>query len=79
MELNERDEENEKSITSSRTSLTSSTIEQRNAKVAEILDACKWKDLDLLRTLAASESGLVSDDVRRQACSCYDATLQDHN
>lgn len=38
------------------------------AKVAKILEACRWKDLEKLRELALSESGLVSDELRHQAC-----------
>ncbi|PMD23188.1 hypothetical protein NA56DRAFT_687535 [Hyaloscypha hepaticicola] len=38
-----------------------------NAKVASILDACKCRDITTLRTLATSDGGLVSDEVRRQA------------
>jgi hypothetical protein len=41
------------------------------AKVASILDACKWRDITTLRTLATSDGGLISDEVRRQACQCY--------
>jgi len=46
-----------------------------HAKVVSILDACKWRDITTLRTLAASEGGLVSDEVRRQACQCYHGSL----
>jgi hypothetical protein len=48
---------------------------ERNAKVASILDACKWRDIPILRTLATSEGGLVSDEVRRQACQCYSGSV----
>ena len=48
---------------------------ESNAKVASILDACKWRDITTLRTLATSEGGLVSDEVRRQACQCYRGSL----
>jgi TBC1 domain family member 20 len=48
---------------------------ESNAKVASILDACKWKDTSILRTLATSEGGLVSDEVRRQACQCYSGNV----
>lgn len=41
----------------------------RAAKAANILDACNWKDVAALRTLAASEGGLVWDELRRRACS----------
>lgn len=43
----------------------------RDAKATTILEACKWKDIATLRKLAISEGGLVSDNVRRLACSCY--------
>ncbi|KAJ5052075.1 uncharacterized protein L3040_001835 [Drepanopeziza brunnea f. sp. 'multigermtubi'] len=39
----------------------------RAAKAAKILDACRWKDFEALRKLAASEGGLVSDEIRCQA------------
>lgn len=48
---------------------------KHNAKLASILEACKWRDIATLKTLATSEGGLVSDDVRRQACSCYHGNL----
>lgn len=38
-------------------------------KEVKILEACKWKDLEAIRELATSKDGLVSDDVRRQACT----------
>ncbi|KAH7383735.1 rab-GTPase-TBC domain-containing protein [Cadophora sp. MPI-SDFR-AT-0126] len=38
-----------------------------SAKTAKILESCKWKDIETLRLLAASEGGLVSDEVRQQA------------
>lgn len=49
--------------------------EDHNAKAVSILDACKWRDIATLRTLATSEGGLVSDEVRRQACQCYHGSL----
>jgi hypothetical protein len=44
------------------------TAQPGNPKVAKILDSCKWKDQEALRALAISEDGLISDDLRRQAC-----------
>lgn len=41
--------------------------QKHHDKIVKILDACKWKDLDALRALAATEGGLVSDEARRQA------------
>ena len=38
------------------------------AKTAMILEACEFKDLDALRYLATTKAGLVSDEIRRQAC-----------
>jgi len=46
-------------------------LKKRDEKADTIRNACKWKDLDALRTSATSEGGLISDDVRRQACSYY--------
>jgi hypothetical protein len=40
-----------------------------DAKAIAIQEACKWKDIEALRDLATSERGLVSDELRRQACS----------
>lgn len=40
----------------------------QNLKAAKIVDACKWRDTDTLRALAASEGGLLSDELRHQAC-----------
>jgi TBC1 domain family member 20 len=40
----------------------------QSQKAVKILDACRWKDTDTLRALAASEGGLLSDELRRQAC-----------
>jgi hypothetical protein len=37
-------------------------------KQARILEACRWKDIDGLRALAVSEAGLISDELRCQAC-----------
>jgi hypothetical protein len=66
-------EENEKLAGDVSLSPSSQSPEQkkRDAKATTILEACKWKDIEGLRTLATSEGGLVSDDVRRQACSCH--------
>lgn len=38
-------------------------------KELKIMEACKWKDLESIRDLATSTDGLVSDDIRRQACT----------
>ena len=45
--------------------------EKHTTKSAEILDACTSLDLARLRELATSDGGLVSDDIRRRACSYY--------
>lgn len=57
---------------------TSSPLHKHNnnAKATEILEACKWRDIETLRALATSEGGLLSDDLRRQACS-FDQTPRD--
>ncbi|KAF8863196.1 hypothetical protein BDZ45DRAFT_645039 [Acephala macrosclerotiorum] len=68
MESNGRDaEENEKLTPSSRTPSPTPEQYSRNAKAANILEACEGKDIETLRKLATSEGGLVSDNVRRQA------------
>jgi TBC1 domain family member 20 len=46
----------------------SSPSSTQQAKAAKILEACKWKDTATLRALAASEGGLLSDELRRHAC-----------
>jgi hypothetical protein len=55
----------------SHTSSPSPEQKRRDAKATAILEACKWKDVEALRAFATSEGGLISDDVRRQACSCH--------
>lgn len=39
-----------------------------HSKATQILEACRWKDVQSLRDLAVSEAGLLSDEIRRQAC-----------
>jgi hypothetical protein len=68
-------EEIEKLSRASRTSLQSPQRGVRYAKATRILDACRWKDTEILRALATSEGGLVSDEVRRQACTCHKENL----
>lgn len=43
-------------------------IDSYEAKIARILEACRWRDSDILRSLAISEGGLINDEVRRAAC-----------
>jgi len=43
----------------------------RDAKAANILEACKWRDIERLRLLATDGEGLISDHLRRQACRCH--------
>lgn len=38
-------------------------------KTAAIVEACRWRDLSRLRDLAQSGGGLLSDDLRREACA----------
>lgn len=64
-------EEDEKKPAISR---TSSQQQKYDAKATKILEACKWKDVHTLRALATTEGGLLSDDLRRQACS-YDREI----
>jgi hypothetical protein len=37
-------------------------------KLQAISEACKWRNLDQLRTLAESKGGFLSDELRQQAC-----------
>jgi hypothetical protein len=61
-------EEREKLRGASRTPSPSSAAKKREGKATKILEACKSKDIKTLRILATSKGGLVSDDVRCQAC-----------
>lgn len=53
----------------SKPSTRASSPSPQDAKAVQILDACRWKDTETLRTLAVSEGGLISDELRRQACN----------
>lgn len=69
----------------SHTSSPSPEQKRRDAKAMAILEVCKWKDIETLRTFATSEGGLISDDVRRQAwllllgCSSHDSDIKLEN
>lgn len=39
-------------------------------KRRDIIDACKWRDLASLRSLAESRGGFLDDHLRRAACAC---------
>jgi hypothetical protein len=45
--------------------------EKQLDKQTRIEDACRWKDLETLRALGCSEGGFLTDELRRQACSCF--------
>lgn len=60
------------------TSSQESLLLREQAKSARILDACRWKDSETLRALAVSESGLISDQIRRQACTCSIPNIWSH-
>ena len=62
-------EEYDKLIEDISSSSPSPEQKRRDAKATAILEACKRKDIEFLREFATSEGGLVSDDVRCQACS----------
>lgn len=38
-------------------------------KAADIIEACEWRDIGRLRSLAEARGGFLSDALRRQACS----------
>jgi hypothetical protein len=43
--------------------------EAMNEKEAQILSACRKRDLESLVNLATSKPGLINDNLRRAACS----------
>lgn len=43
--------------------------EPHREKQQKIREACRWRDAQLLRELATSDGGLVTDDLRRTACT----------
>jgi hypothetical protein len=49
---------------------------KENTKKTQILDACRLKETEILRTLAVSEGGLITDDLRRQACKNSNPGIQ---
>ena len=71
-------EENEKIGETSSVASPSPQEKARNAKAIAILDVCKKKYVKELRIFATSEGGLVSDEVRRQACSCHPEADKTH-
>ncbi|KAL4726833.1 GTPase-activating protein gyp8 [Fusarium chlamydosporum] len=70
---NERQPSLSASQTSSSTNVnTSNDVSQEpdilsNPKASEIIEACKWKDISRLRSLAEAHGGFLSDTLRRQA------------
>lgn len=40
-----------------------------------ILEACRWRNLSSLRSLAESPGGLIDDRLRRAACACRTVSL----
>ena len=46
------------------------TTDSRSSKETEVIDACENGDVDSLISLATSNGGLVSDELRRLACTC---------
>lgn len=48
-----------------------------HSKARRIEEACRWRDTQRLRDLAVSEGGLLSDEIRRQACQyLFDGLLK---
>lgn len=87
MESNEQPIKEEKSSASSSRassrspshSIKEKQPQEPTEKEVKILEACKWKDLEAIRELATSKDGLISDEVRRQACKTFklpEQTLQ---
>ena len=50
---------------------------ESEAKDSRISQACRDRDLNALRALAAGEGGLISDDHRRIACKYFPARCPD--
>lgn len=40
-------------------------------KASDILDACRWRDIGRLKSLAEAEGGFLTDNLRQRACMCY--------
>ncbi|TAQ91208.1 hypothetical protein B7494_g396 [Chlorociboria aeruginascens] len=57
----------EEKIEAARTPSPSPEQKQHDEKLAKILDACRWEDAEMLRALATSEGGFLSDNARQQA------------
>jgi hypothetical protein len=55
-------------IEQSTESLQNGIPAQYRTKILDILNACSSQDAEILRKLAVSDGGLVSDELRRQAC-----------
>ena len=71
MELNGKILDEKKGQMSSRTqSLGDEKTGASNnkSKAAEIVEACKWRDIQKLKELAMSEAGFLSDELRSEAC-----------
>jgi hypothetical protein len=47
--------------------LAQGASDAQNEKTVEILDACKWRDIARLRSLAETPGGFLDDDLRRAA------------
>ncbi|EPE26119.1 Ypt/Rab-GAP of gyp1p [Glarea lozoyensis ATCC 20868] len=60
-------EESETGVSRQDSSSPSRLAEKHDTKTAAIIRACNRQDLESLRSLATSEGGLVSDDLRRRA------------
>jgi hypothetical protein len=80
MESTEREDgDTEKLERRSMTTPAVHDLKDEDVKATRVLEACKWKDLETIRILAESEGGLVSDEVRRHACRCYQDGTMDFN
>lgn len=51
--------------------------EEAAARKAEaVREACRWRDISKLRSLAESEGGFLNDDLRKLACMFYHQTTR---
>lgn len=68
---NPTDSDNKSPLSFSRTNIETSQEPDMlsHPKAADIIEACEWRDIGRLRSLAEAHGGFLSDTLRRQACS----------
>lgn len=43
-------------------------VDQEQRKTNDILEACKWRNIEALKGLASTKGGFLTDILRRKAC-----------